>query len=103
MQIVENGACGKSSHVKNGGMTKNQNEIIKAMMTYGGSFMARLADAWLHADSTNRAKIETTWATEWDKYRRVFTNPDVQDDFDRVVIAETTKNGRIESQEDTKD
>lgn len=32
-----------------------------AMRTHGGGFVSRLADAWLHADPANRARIEAAF------------------------------------------
>lgn len=42
---------------------------IKAMQTYGGSFVKALANAWMHADEDNSAKIEATWPEYIEKYK----------------------------------
>lgn len=42
---------------------------IKAMQTYGGSFVKALANAWQQADYHNSAKIEATWPEYIEKYK----------------------------------
>jgi hypothetical protein len=46
-------------------------EMAEAMHSYGGSFCQALAQAWFHADATNRAKILQTWAEECQEFRDV--------------------------------
>lgn len=43
-------------------------EIVQAMRTYGGGFARALADAWMHADPENQARICLTWPELWAEY-----------------------------------
>ncbi len=50
-------------------MTRDQRLItIRAMKEYGGSFVQKLADLWLHADEDNAARIEKAWPEYVHKY-----------------------------------
>ena len=41
---------------------------LKAMSTFGGSFVKALAEAAHHADSANLRKIKDTWPAYWGSY-----------------------------------
>lgn len=42
--------------------------VLYAMQRFGGGFIQALAEAFLHADQQNRAKIKATWPEYWSKY-----------------------------------
>lgn len=44
-------------------------DIIDAMLTYGGSFIQRLARLYHSADLENRKKLRECWSSEWEAYR----------------------------------
>ena len=51
-------------------MTHNEMlQVNRAMRKFGGSFVRALAEAWLHADEENFAKIEATWPEYIAKYK----------------------------------
>lgn len=49
-------------------MSAEENQVIKAMLKYGGSFMQALARAAQVADQKNLLKIRLAWPQEWAKY-----------------------------------
>jgi hypothetical protein len=44
---------------------------IQAMQNHGGRFVRALAAAWLAADESNRARIETAFPELWIRYERI--------------------------------
>jgi hypothetical protein len=50
--------------------TVTDEQIIEAMLSYGGSFAKALARAWQAADSDNRSRIKTTWPGYWVLYTK---------------------------------
>lgn len=49
-------------------------EIVKMMETYGGSFVQALAQLWHRADANNRLKIKVTWQNYWGEYETMYMN-----------------------------
>jgi hypothetical protein len=49
-------------------MTEEQEKVIEAMETYGGSFVAALAQAYRRADRTNFAKLQAAFPEYWQQY-----------------------------------
>ena len=43
-------------------------DTIERMQKYGGMFAQCLAEAWLHADEKNRARLEAAFADLFAKY-----------------------------------
>lgn len=52
-------------------MPENERKVIDKMLIHGGSFVKALAEAYIHADPINRAKIRETWADYWQNYTRM--------------------------------
>jgi hypothetical protein len=52
-------------------MNDSDYNTITAMETYGGSFVQRLAAAYIAADDDNRARIRTAFSDLWAKYRKL--------------------------------
>jgi len=50
------------------------NIAVENMQIYGGNFVRNLAHCWLSADSSNRAKLETTFSEYFDKYADFHTS-----------------------------
>ena len=50
-------------------MTDHQ--ITEAMLTYGGSFVQALVQAWRCADSHNQARLKATFFDYWEQYREL--------------------------------
>jgi hypothetical protein len=44
-------------------------DVALAMVTYGGSFVAALGQAWMRADEHNGQKIKAAFPEYWDEYR----------------------------------
>lgn len=49
----------------------DRTKTAQAMYTYGGSFVRAIAQAWMLADSENRARVEAAFAPEFDKYEKI--------------------------------
>ncbi len=47
-------------------------EVLMCMARGGGSFASNLAQAWLHADPTNCAKLFLLFGDLYDEYERAF-------------------------------
>jgi hypothetical protein len=47
------------------------NPTVKAMHTYGGSFVRALAAAWGKADPTNRERLETAFKDYFGRYEEL--------------------------------
>lgn len=47
--------------------------VITAMIRYGGGFVAALGQAWLRADSENRATLKAAFPEYWERYRILAT------------------------------
>ena len=45
-------------------------DIARAMIRYGGSFVEALGRALQHADSENEAIIQASWPKYWNQYRK---------------------------------
>lgn len=43
-------------------------EVIEAMIQYGGGFVSALGTAWMKADGDNRAKLREAFDGYWDEY-----------------------------------
>lgn len=53
-------------------MTHNEKlQVIRAMLTRGGSFVKRLGQAWLHADDDNSRRIEAAFPEIITEYARI--------------------------------
>jgi len=52
-------------------MNEEDEKIVTAMETYGGSFVKALANAARHADHYNLGKIRQTWEEYWVTYREM--------------------------------
>jgi hypothetical protein len=50
-------------------------QIIAAMLRYGGSFMRAIANAYVVADSRNKERIRQTWAEQWSWYADMASGP----------------------------
>lgn len=46
-------------------------EVAVTMKRLGGAFIRCLADAWFAADPTNQARLEMTFAKEFNKYHEM--------------------------------
>jgi hypothetical protein len=46
-------------------------QIVDAMLTYGGSFVQSLAQAWRCADAQNQARLKAAFPDYWDHYREL--------------------------------
>lgn len=44
-------------------------KALEAMKRYGGGFASRLAEAWMHADMQNSAKLREAFGDLLDNYR----------------------------------
>lgn len=42
--------------------------VLAAMCAYGGGFVSRLAEAWVHADVTNTARLEQAFPDMVERY-----------------------------------
>src|SRR5690348_12697524 len=49
-------------------MTTSEIEVINTMAEHGGSFVKALANAFLHADSENFAKLKSAFPKYWLQY-----------------------------------
>ena len=49
--------------------TQEELDILGAMAKYGGSFVSRLAEAWMYADASNREKLRETFGDYWNEYK----------------------------------
>ena len=45
--------------------------VVQAMRRFGGGFVKALAEAYLHADEDNQARIRATWPEYWESYRQM--------------------------------
>ena len=56
-------------------MTHDEKLVVaQNMIDYGGGFVRRLGELWLHADSDNCARIEATWPEYIEKYTHNFSS-----------------------------
>ena len=46
-------------------------DIVRAMEIFGGSFVVTLGKLWHRADAVNRARIKATWPDVWEHYAEV--------------------------------
>lgn len=63
----------------------------RAMRESGGSFVVRLAELFLYADSVNRHIIKNSWPLYWQKYAAIGQQMKADDDAkdgDGAVVAE---------------
>jgi hypothetical protein len=54
-------------------MTPSDDQIVDAMITYGGSFTSQLGKAWRAADQHNREVLENAFSGYWREYREIAT------------------------------
>jgi len=53
-------------------MSRNEHYwTARAMIKYGGSFMAALGATLRCADDVNREKIKETWLDDWERYKKI--------------------------------
>ena len=52
-------------------MNKEEIEIVRAMETYGGSFVKALAQCYWHADPENFSKLQFTFRGYWEQYEEI--------------------------------
>lgn len=55
-------------------MTDSERETIEAMQKFGGGFVRRLGEAWIHADQENARKLRMAFPQYWDQYAQVAAN-----------------------------
>jgi len=51
--------------------SEKQFKVLKAMETYGGSFVKALAEAFYHADPINFIKLKNAFPEYWEEYSRM--------------------------------
>jgi hypothetical protein len=58
----------KATHFETLAEEYDEEKVIEAMRTHGGSFVKALAEAYIHADPINKQMIKETWAKYWNSY-----------------------------------
>ena len=51
--------------------TPTDNEIVSAMVVYGGGFVKSLAESFRRADEINFARLKAAFPDLWEKYTRL--------------------------------
>lgn len=65
--------------------------MIKAMKTYGGSFVKALAVAWEVADSENRKRLETAFPEIVEKYTKMDEGMETASGYNAEEVASLFK------------
>jgi len=59
----------------------NDDDVIYAMLEFGGSFVQALARAYRAADPENRRRIRSTWPEYWQKYSTLAQHRELNRDW----------------------
>lgn len=65
------------------------------MKKYGGGFASRLADAWMHADGTNQAKLEGAFGYILDGYEQFLKEQDDTTEYEAAEVWRAVLGGKI--------
>ena len=46
-------------------------DITTAMIRFGGGFVKKLGETWLHGDMQNKARLKAAFPDYWEEYRHI--------------------------------
>jgi hypothetical protein len=53
------------------GVTPSDDDVVDAMIAYGGGFVSQLGKAWRAADRHNHATLKLAFLDLWEKYTEI--------------------------------